>query len=71
MGKLNLSNKQRDRLSEILGNIAVAWFTAGVVSPLFIHPNSVIDFLQSLGISLIMTIAFLVGSLWLIIRVKK
>ncbi len=71
MDKFKLSNKQRERLSEILGNIAVAWFTAGIVSPFFIHPESLVDFLQSLGISLVMTVGFLVGSLWLITRIKR
>lgn len=36
---MKLSPPQYKSISEILGNIAVAWFTAGIVSPLFIDKN--------------------------------
>lgn len=32
-----LSSTQRKQLAEILGNIAVAWFAGGIISPLFAH----------------------------------
>ncbi len=40
-----LSKSQFSRISEVFGNISVAWFSAGVISPLFIPSQSVIDFI--------------------------
>jgi len=37
---MELSVEQIKRASEIFGNIAVAWFTAGVVSPIFLGVKS-------------------------------
>lgn len=48
MKKTKLSKKQIDRMSEILGNAGIAWFTIGVVSPLFAHPFVSIDFLTGI-----------------------
>lgn len=70
MRKLKLSQKQVDRASEIVGNIAVAWFSAGAISPIFVRPKSVFEFLISFGVSLVMTGFFFTISLYLI-RSKK
>jgi len=53
-----LSIGQSKAASEILGNIAVAWFTVGVISPIFIRPRSFFDFISNLMLGLIMTIFF-------------
>ena len=38
-----LTSKQQERLSEILGNVAVAWFTTGLISQLLIPPLNLYD----------------------------
>ncbi|OGC15986.1 hypothetical protein A3J90_05925 [candidate division WOR-1 bacterium RIFOXYC2_FULL_37_10] len=60
------SNKQLDRISEIAGNIAVAWFSAGVISPLFIHSQSLLNFIFTFGMSIIMAISSFTVSLVLL-----
>jgi len=42
-------------MSEILGNISVAWFAAGVIAPMFTSRGSGIDVLASLLIGIVMT----------------
>lgn len=58
-----LTKEQSNRLSEVSGNITVAWFSAGVISPLFVRPRTAIDFLVGFVLSLLMAGAFLAGSL--------
>ncbi len=53
-----LTVKQKDRVSEILGNIAVAWFTAGVITPLMVRSTNPIDVAINLLVSLSMFGAF-------------
>jgi len=36
---MKLAQGQRKQLAEILGNIASAWFIAGIISPLFSKPT--------------------------------
>lgn len=48
----NLTAGQLERISEISGNIAVAWFTAGVISPLIVHPQNLLASLITSAISL-------------------
>ena len=61
-----LSNKQLERASEILGNISVAWFSAGAISPLFIGSRNIADLLFSLGVSMTLSAIFFAVSLELI-----
>ena len=49
-------------MSEILGNLSVAWFSAGAISPFFSHPGAV-DFLINFAVSFIMAAAFFIISL--------
>jgi len=67
---LLLSAKQKQLLAEILGNMAVAWFTVGVISPLFlINPNP--DRIAiSVSAGILLTVAFILASLSLIGRKK-
>lgn len=66
-----LSVGQRKVAAEIIGNIAVAWFTAGIISPFFIKPKILFEFFRSLVIVLIMSIFFAYGSLSLVKKVKQ
>lgn len=65
-----LSSGQLKAASEITGNIAVAWFSAGVISPLFIRPREIVEFLIFLLIGLTMASLFASGSLYLAKGVK-
>lgn len=58
-----LNNSQLSRLSEILENIAVAWFSAGVISPLFLKPSNLGEFLIFLLSGLGMAAVFGVTSI--------
>jgi len=62
---------QLKRTSEVLGNIAVAWFSAGVISPLFARPKNIIQFIFTFGISLVMAGIFFVLALELVKGVKS
>lgn len=48
-----LSKGQLVRASEIFGNLAVAWFSAGAISPVITKPSSLTDFLLTFVLSLI------------------
>lgn len=65
-----LSGGQLERASEVAGNIATAWFSAGVISPLFTHPRSSWDIVFRLTVSLIMASGFFLISLKLAKEIK-
>lgn len=65
-----LSAAQMDRTSEILGNISVTWFSAGVISPVFVKPKDVIEFISLFLLSLIMSGLFFVWSLSIAKEIK-
>ena len=71
MVKIKLSGAQFERLSEILGNICVAWFTFGVIAPIIIHPASIFEFIQGFMVSLFMSGSFLAVSLLIIKESRK
>lgn len=54
-----------NRLSEILGNVSVAYLSVGFVGPLINKPQNLVDFLFTFVISLIMAFIVLTGSLFL------
>lgn len=60
-----LSSSQKQLLAEILGNIAVAWFTVGVISPLFLEIFSLITAL-SIFAAIISTLLFIVAALMIV-----
>jgi hypothetical protein len=66
----NLKPSQLKGLSEFLNTIAAAWFSAGVISPLFIKPESLSKTLFLAGIAVIMSLFFLIWSLSLLRRVR-
>lgn len=61
---------QLKTLSEFMNTIAAAWFTAGVIAPLFIKPESIIKIIPLVGIAVLMTASFLGWSLFLVRRIK-
>ncbi len=61
-----LSPKQRQLLAEILGNIAVAWFTVGVISPLFLANVNPDRIAISVSAGILLTVAFILASLSII-----
>ncbi|MBI5122663.1 hypothetical protein HZA75_02270 [Candidatus Roizmanbacteria bacterium] len=67
---MNLNKPQLERTSEILGNVSVTWFSAGVITPLFIRPKNIIEFFTLLSVGLLMASLFYFGSIHLIRRVK-
>jgi hypothetical protein len=71
MMRVKLSKGQIYRTSEITGNIAVAWFTAGAITPLFSEQSTLFDFLIRFGVSLLMFISFFVLSISLSRKVEK
>lgn len=68
---LKLSQPQLDRISEIFGNITVAWFSIGFIAPLFIKPVILFDLVISIVLSLLMSLLFLYLSLTTIKRRYK
>lgn len=50
---MTLTVGQRKQFAEIVGNIAVAWFAAGIISPLFSKQSGIEAFLYvMLGMSM-------------------
>lgn len=68
---LKLSLPQLNRISEIFGNIAVVWFSAGVISPIFSPPQGMFDFAYRFLVSFIMSLVFIYLSLRAIKGVSK
>lgn len=68
--RVNLNKSQLERTSEIMGNITVAWFSAGVITPLFVRPKNIIDFITLLSVGLLMAGLFYFGLIHLIRRVR-
>ena len=66
-----LSIGQRKAAAEIIGNIAVAWFSVGVISPLLIKPEKLIKAIFLAAISLLATFLFSFFSLSLVKGVKS
>lgn len=69
MGKL--SEGQLKALSEIAGNLAVAWFSAGIILPLLVSPESLLRFLLLTIGGLIMAGVFTFISVYLIKETHK
>jgi len=66
----NLRPSQLKALSEFLNTVVAAWFSAGVISPLFIKPENLFKALVLAGIAISMALFFLIWSLSLVKRVK-
>jgi len=66
----NLKDGQIKGLSDFLNTVAAAWFSAGVVSPLFAITESITKILFLSGIEISMALSFLSLSLLLLRRVQ-
>lgn len=63
---LVLSSNQKQLLAEVFGNIAVAWFTAGVISPVFLENIFPTKLLFSVGLGILFAAGFILTALLLI-----
>jgi len=66
-----LSSVQLKALSDFSNTVAAAWFTAGIISPVFTKPKSLVELITFLLVSLLMTGATLRWSLFILEGVKK
>ena len=66
----NLTLSQLKVLSEFFNTIAAAWFSAGVISPFFIKPESVTKTIAFGTVAIILSIMLLILSLRLVKRIK-
>ncbi|MFA5770701.1 MAG: hypothetical protein WC894_04380 [Patescibacteria group bacterium] len=60
------SFRQLNRASEIIGNISVAWFSGGIITPLITNSLSFIEFVYIFLVSLFMSVFFFILSLEII-----
>lgn len=67
---IKLDAGQRKAASEITGNVSVAWFTAGVISPFFVQPKNLSDFIAFLTFGSTMAAFFVAVSLILVRGIK-
>lgn len=63
INEVNLKREQLKTLSEFLNMVAVAWFTGGIVSPIFADPSQVKSFVV---LAMFETLLFLIGSVYLV-----
>lgn len=61
---------QLKALSEFFNMLAVAWFTAGVIAPLYAKPVNLLNIIVSAIISIIIAGGFLALSLYLVRKIK-
>jgi len=67
---MKLRPAQKNKLSDFANMLAVAWFTAGVISPLFLQPANANKTISMGVFSLAISIIFVSWSLSLIRKVK-
>ena len=65
-----LKPAQLKALSDFANTVAAAWFTAGIISPFFVRPESSIKLFMFPVIGLVMTGGTLVWSLSLVKEIK-
>lgn len=68
---MKLLKEQYKTVSEILGNISVAWFTAGIVSPFFLNQAEYSNFVLYLTLGLSMFGCFSIVSVYFSGKAKK
>lgn len=54
-----LNFAQKERLSEIIGNIAVGWFITGIISPFFLKEKIISEQLKNLGWGMVFSFIFM------------
>jgi hypothetical protein len=67
----NLSSVQLKSIADFANTVAAAWFTAGVISPIFTKPKSFLELMTFLAVSLLMTWATLRWSILLLEGVRE
>jgi hypothetical protein len=67
---MKLRPAQKNKLSEFFNTIAAAWFTIGVISPLFIQSGNINKTIILGGVSLLLTSIFVYWSLSLVEKIK-
>ena len=65
------SSRQLNRASEIIGNISVAWFSGGIIAPIFSRSLKLIEFITFIVVSLIVSGIFFSISLEIIKKKNK
>lgn len=68
---MGLSSEQYKAVSEILGNISVAWFATGIVSTLFFNQNEISNFVLYLILGISMFGFFGIFSIYYAGKIKK
>ena len=66
----NLGSSQLKGLSEFLNTVAATWFSAGIISPIFIESENLIRTLVLSGTEILLALLFLRASLLLLRKVK-
>ena len=67
---MKLKLAQRNKLSDFANMLAVAWFTAGVISPLFLQTDNLNKTISLALIALVATGFFVYWSLFLVRKVR-
>lgn len=67
---MHLSTGQLNRISEILGNLAVAWFSGGIISPLLSKSQDFIEIIKLVLFGLLMAVIFSIVSTALVKNIK-
>ncbi|OGD56259.1 hypothetical protein A3I57_00570 [Candidatus Beckwithbacteria bacterium RIFCSPLOWO2_02_FULL_47_23] len=67
---MKLKSAQKSKLSDFANMLAVAWFTAGVISPLFLQITDVNKTVKTGIASLTITLLFVYWSITLVRKVK-
>jgi len=65
-----LKPSQLKALSEFLNTIAAAWFSAGIISPIFVKPENFPTTLVLALVAIIAALSFLALSLYFVRKVK-
>lgn len=68
---MKLSVGQLKSASSVFGNVAVAWFSAGVISPLVFHPQNILSIVNGLAMAFLMAGVFFGISLAFVNRVQS
>ena len=67
---MKLRPAQRDKLSDFANMLAVAWFTAGVISPVFLQAYNLNKTIIMAVVSLVISAVFVSWSLRLVRKVR-
>ncbi|MBI3366765.1 hypothetical protein HY041_04025 [Candidatus Roizmanbacteria bacterium] len=60
---MQLNKDQRKQLAEIIGNISVAWFSAGIISAVFLRQENIVGLTMQISLGLFFTILSTILSL--------